>query len=47
MRASNTGEYFTVRFDADQPQRLNEIRQLFVAMLQHQYPKIAHELAQA
>jgi phosphomannomutase/phosphoglucomutase len=47
IRASNTGEYFTARFDADQPQRLSEIRQQFVAMLQQQYPKIAHELAQA
>lgn len=47
IRASNTGEYFTVRFDADHPNRLTEIRQKFVSMLQHQYPQIAQELAQA
>ncbi|ENX55481.1 MULTISPECIES: phosphomannomutase/phosphoglucomutase [Acinetobacter] len=47
IRASNTGEYFTVRFDADNQNRLIEIRQKFVSMLQDQYPKIAQELAQA
>ncbi|ENW93475.1 phosphomannomutase/phosphoglucomutase [Acinetobacter sp. NIPH 298] len=47
IRASNTGEYFTVRFDADNPDRLIEIRQEFVSMLQDQYPLIAQELAQA
>lgn len=47
IRASNTGEYFTVRFDADHPDRLVDIRQKFVSMLQHQYPEIAQELAQA
>ena len=46
IRASNTGEYFTVRFDADHPSRLVEIRQKFVDMLQTQYPQIAQELAQ-
>ncbi|MGL5404172.1 MAG: phosphomannomutase/phosphoglucomutase, partial [Acinetobacter sp.] len=47
IRASNTGEYFTVRFDADNPSRLSEIRQEFVSMMQEQYPQIAQELAQA
>lgn len=47
IRASNTGEYFTVRFDADNQNRLIEIRQKFVSMLQDQYPQIAQELAQA
>lgn len=47
IRASNTGEYFTVRFDADTLQRLVEIRQIFIVMLQTQYPKIAHDLSQA
>lgn len=47
IRASNTGEYFTVRFDADNQNRLIEIRQKFVSMLQDQYPQIARELAQA
>ncbi len=47
IRASNTGEYFTVRFDADNPNRLREIRQEFVSMMQGQYPQIAQELAQA
>ncbi|WP_043973796.1 phosphomannomutase/phosphoglucomutase [Acinetobacter sp. NBRC 110496] len=46
IRASNTGEYFTVRFDADNQNRLIEIRQKFVVMLQDQYPQIAQELAQ-
>ena len=46
IRASNTGEYFTVRFDADHPDRLIEIRQKFIVMLQNQYPQIAQELAQ-
>nr|WP_171503608.1 phosphomannomutase/phosphoglucomutase [Acinetobacter haemolyticus] len=47
IRASNTGEYFTVRFDADHPDRLVEIRQNFISMLQDQYPQIAQELAQS
>jgi len=47
IRASNTSEYFTFRFDADNLNRLDEIRQNFVSMLQDQYPKIALELAQA
>ena len=47
IRASNTGEYFTVRFDADNADRLVEIRQTFVSMLQDHYPQIAQELAQA
>ncbi|EPF69570.1 phosphomannomutase [Acinetobacter gyllenbergii] len=47
IRASNTGEYFTVRFDADNQTRLIEIRQTFVSMLQTQYPQIAQELALA
>jgi len=47
IRASNTGEYFTVRFDADHPDRLVEIRHKFVSMLQPRYPQIAQELAQA
>ncbi|WP_368571150.1 phosphomannomutase/phosphoglucomutase [Acinetobacter haemolyticus] len=47
IRASNTGEYFTVRFDADHPDRLVEIRQKFISMLQDQYPQIAQELAQS
>lgn len=47
IRASNTGEYFTVRFDADHPDRLVEIRDKFVSMLQTRYPQIAQELAQA
>ena len=47
IRASNTGEYFTVRFDADNPDRLIDIRQKFVSMLQDHYPQIAQELAQA
>jgi phosphomannomutase/phosphoglucomutase len=47
IRASNTGEYFTVRFDADNPARLNDIRQLFVSMLSDRYPKIAHDILNA
>ncbi|MHA3891133.1 phosphomannomutase/phosphoglucomutase [Acinetobacter sp. GXMZU3951] len=47
IRASNTGEYFTVRFDADNPVRLNDIRQSFVSMLSDRYPKIAHDILKA
>lgn len=47
MRASNTGEYFTVRFDAESPASLDRIRQTFVSMLSDQYPKIAHDILNA
>lgn len=47
IRASNTGEYFTVRFDADNATRLNEIRHTFVSMLSARYPKIAQDILQA
>lgn len=47
MRASNTGEYFTVRFDADSSNGLNQIRQNFASMLSEQYPKIAQEIFNA
>lgn len=44
IRASNTGEYFTVRFDADQPARLVHIQQQFISMLQPKYPSLAQEI---
>ena len=47
IRASNTGEYFTVRFDADNPVRLNAIRNTFVSMLSDRYPKIAQDILDA
>lgn len=47
IRASNTGEYFTLRFDADSAERLNEIRHVFVSMLQDQYPLIARDILDA
>ncbi|MFW1798661.1 phosphomannomutase/phosphoglucomutase [Acinetobacter nematophilus] len=47
IRASNTGEYFTVRFDADCQNRLDEIRQTFASMLSHRYPMIAKDILQA
>lgn len=47
IRASNTGEYFTVRFDANNAQSLNEIRHLFVAMLRDRYPEIAQDILDA
>ena len=47
IRASNTGEYFTVRFDAENATRLNEIRHTFVSMLSARYPKIAQDILQA
>ncbi|WP_347460768.1 phosphomannomutase/phosphoglucomutase [Acinetobacter sp. ANC 7454] len=47
IRASNTGEYFTVRFDAENQQRLNEIRHLFVSMLRDRYPAIAQDILDA
>ena len=45
IRASNTGEYFTVRFDAGSPSQLAQIRHQFVCMLQDKYPKIAQEIS--
>ncbi|OTG86952.1 phosphomannomutase [Acinetobacter sp. ANC 4558] len=47
IRASNTGEYFTVRFDADNPARLNDIRGAFAAMLSDDYPQIALDILDA
>ncbi len=47
IRASNTGEYFTVRFDADNPVRLNAIRHIFVSMLSDRYPQIAQDILDA
>ena len=47
IRASNTGEYFTVRFDADSPNRLDEIRQTFASMLSDRYPMIAQDILRA
>ena len=47
MRASNTGEFFTVRFDADSSEGLEGIRQTFVSMLSDQYPDIAQDIAKA
>ncbi len=47
IRASNTGEYFTVRFDADSPSKLTEIRDQFVSMLRDRYPKIAQDILKA
>lgn len=47
IRPSNTGEYFTVRFDADQQQHLQQIRQTFVDLLQNNFPEIAQTMATA
>ena len=47
IRASNTGEYFTVRFDADNPARLADIRHTFVSMLSNRYPQIAQDILDA
>lgn len=44
MRASNTGDYFTVRFDASSSLELEMIRNTFVSMLGHDYPEIAHDI---
>ena len=44
IRASNTGEFFTVRFDADHPSHLNDIRQTFASMLSERYPMIAQDI---
>ena len=44
IRASNTGEFFTVRFDADHPTHLNNIRQTFASMLSDRYPMIAQDI---
>jgi phosphomannomutase/phosphoglucomutase len=47
IRASNTGEYFTIRFDADNPARLDDIRHTFVSMLSDRYPQIAQDILNA
>ena len=47
MRASNTGEYFTVRFDAENSERLNAIRDTFARMLESNYPQIAYDILNA
>lgn len=47
IRASNTGEYLTARFDADTAERLEQIRQDFAAIFNSQYPEIAQDIRQA
>jgi phosphomannomutase / phosphoglucomutase len=47
IRASNTGEYFTLRFDADDMTRMRQIQRLFVNMLVEQYPGIAQDISDA
>lgn len=44
MRVSNTGDFFTVRFDAGSSAGLDRIRQNFVSMLSQDYPDIAHDI---
>lgn len=44
IRASNTGDFFTVRFDADTASDLNQIRHHFVSMLCDRYPLIAQDI---
>ncbi|OTG81191.1 phosphomannomutase/phosphoglucomutase [Acinetobacter sp. ANC 4648] len=44
IRASNTGEFFTLRFDADSPAHLDQIRQTFASMLSASYPMIAQDI---
>lgn len=44
IRASNTGDFFTVRFDADSQPNLDMIRQVFVTMLCDRYPLIAQDI---
>lgn len=45
MRASNTGDFFTVRFDADSPSDLYTIQQTFVNLLCDRYPLIAQDIS--
>ena len=47
MRASNTGEYFTVRFDAENSERLAAIRDTFAHLLEPNYPQIAYDILNA
>lgn len=47
IRASNTGEYFTVRFDAESPLQLAAIRDQFISLLRDRYPKIAQDILNA
>lgn len=45
MRASNTGDFFTVRFDADSQSDLHTIQQTFVTLLCDRYPLIAQDIS--
>ncbi len=47
IRPSNTGEYFTLRFDADNPEHLEQIRYTFISLLQQSFPQIADAVAVA
>ncbi|AOA59093.1 phosphomannomutase/phosphoglucomutase [Acinetobacter larvae] len=47
IRASNTGDFFTVRFDADSPAQLAEIRTCFSDLVKTNYPKLAAEILNA
>ena len=44
IRASNTGEFFTIRFDADSPAHLDKIRQIFSSILSARYPMLAQDI---
>ena len=45
IRASNTGDYFTLRFDANSPAALAEIQQQMMNLLAPQFPKLVQEYA--
>lgn len=44
IRASNTGEFFTIRFDADSAAHLDKIRQTFASILSARYPMLAQDI---
>ncbi|MCF8999956.1 phosphomannomutase/phosphoglucomutase [Acinetobacter nectaris] len=46
LRASNTGDYLTVRFDAESLEAFIDIRNQFASVLMEKYPEIATEMMQ-
>ena len=46
LRASNTGEYLTVRFDAQSLDAFIKIRNQFSVILSEKYPEVADSITQ-
>lgn len=45
IRPSNTGEYFTLRFDADTVANFQHIKEIFISSIQQRYPAMAQTIA--